>query len=113
MNFVLVSFLWIFFRSASLNEAFDIISKMLQINTFSFDPASVGLTIREGYWIAVLIVSTIIFDILRNKTDMIEWLANRPFFLRWGVYVAMIVIAIIFGVYGPGYNAADFIYASF
>lgn len=113
VNFVLVSFLWIFFRSASLNEALDIISKMLQINTFSFDPASVGLTIREGYWIIILIVSTIIFDILRNKTDMIEWLANRPFFLRWGVYAAMIVIAIIFGVYGPGYNAADFIYASF
>lgn len=113
VNFVLVSLLWVFFRSTDIQEVFSIFSRMVQWSGFTFDLKVIGLTIREGYWLIVLVVSTILLDLMRYKTDMILWLSKRHFLIRWTIYVLMIAIVIVFGVYGPGYNAADFIYASF
>ena len=45
--------------------------------------------------------------------DMIEWLSRRNFVIRWTIYALLILIVIVFGVYGPGYNASDFIYNAF
>jgi hypothetical protein len=33
--------------------------------------------------------------------------------VRWAVYIGAIVFLVLFGVYGPGYEAADFIYQQF
>ena len=112
-NFMLVSFLWIFFRSANLNEAINIIQNIFNFNGLTIDIATIGITIKELYWIMIIIIIIIISDILRNHTNMIEWLANRNFIIRWGFYIILIFITLIFGIYGPGYNASDFIYAIF
>ena len=42
--------------------------------------------------------------------DVIE---SKPFILRWAFYLFVIVFIIIFGVYGPGYNATEFIYRAY
>ena len=112
-NFMLVSFLWIFFRSANLNEAINIIQNIFNFNGLTIDIATIGITIKELYWIMIIIIIIIISDIMRNHTNMIEWLANRNFIIRWGFYILLIFITLIFGIYGPGYNASDFIYAIF
>ena len=33
--------------------------------------------------------------------------------VRWGAVYAMLLVLLIFGVYGPGYDAASFIYFQF
>lgn len=113
INFVIVSLLWIFFRSASMAEAFAIIKGMFAIDGLSIDYQLIGITIKELYWLMIIIAITIITDIMRNNTDMIAWLARRNFIIRWGVYIILIFVVLIFGVYGPGYDASDFIYAIF
>ena len=79
----------------------------------NFTLAKIGMSNREGIWLAIILIITIITDILRNKTNMIEWLSKRHVLIRWTLYIVFIVIAIIFGVYGPGYNANDFVYVTF
>ena len=113
INFSFVSFLWIFFRSSGIHEAVDVIQRMFVFNATEFNYELIGITVREGYWLIVLIATIIITDIFRNKTDMVVWLSKRNVFIRWTIYTLAIVLVIIFGVYGPGYNASDFIYASF
>ena len=40
-------------------------------------------------------------------------LDRRPFILRWLLIFFGVLIVVIFGVYGSGYSAADFVYAQF
>ena len=116
LNFLIVSFLWIFFRSASIEEAYMVIRSMLQcfsVPLSSFSCELVGITVTECWWILCMIVMIIVTDIMRYFTDMIELIANCPFIVRWAVYICVMVIAMIFGVYGPGYDPKDFIYVTF
>ena len=42
-----------------------------------------------------------------------EWIAARPLPIRWLIYYAAIFAVLIFGAYGPGYDASSFIYMAF
>ena len=111
LNFVLVSILWVFFRSATVSEALSILSSVRFAPFVDGSAAEIG--INEWHWMFVLIGIVIVTDLLRSRKDMIVWLSERPFPLRWAVYAAVMVLVIIFGVYGPGYDPADFIYVTF
>ena len=111
INFIIVSLLWVFFRSSSFEEAIRIISNMFVLGQFNFE--IIDLNTRQVIWMIIILLIVVITDILRNKTDMIKWLSERNAFIRWGVYMILVFIAIIFGVYGPGYNPSDFIYVTF
>ena len=114
VNFILVALLWIFFRSASMDEALGIFARMGQISglpAISYETA--GITLNELNWFWILIVMVIITDLLRYFFDMNELLAKQFIVVRWLVYAALILIAIIFGVYGPGFHPEDFIYVTF
>ena len=110
-NFVIVSLLWVFFRSENVNEVIRVISNMFVIS--GFDLQIINLTQRQGVWMIIILVIVILTDILRNKRDMIEWLSQRKMIVRWSLYAIMIFVAIIFGIYGSGYDARDFIYVTF
>lgn len=59
------------------------------------------------------ICSLIISLINEYKCDLIEKIENSNFIIRWIVYYTLIFIIILAGIYGSGYNAADFIYGGF
>ena len=40
-------------------------------------------------------------------------IARQDVLFRWTAYLAGIFVIVVFGVYGPGYNASAFIYAGF
>ena len=50
---------------------------------------------------------------LQQKGSVRERIAGSNLVFRWAIYLAMILCVIIFGVYGPGYNAASFVYMQF
>lgn len=111
INFVIVSFLWILFRNNSIQQVADILNRLFIPDMFTLEFA--GFTSFQFGWIILLVMVIIITDILRNKTNMIDWFNNRVWVFRWFVYIAMIAIVIVFGVYGLGYNPNDFIYITF
>ena len=65
----------------------------------------------------MLIVSLLIMliaDLCKyNGIHLISWLTKQAIWFRWLVYYAAIFGVLIFGVYGPGYNASAFIYFQF
>ncbi|MBQ3423608.1 MAG: MBOAT family protein [Clostridia bacterium] len=65
----------------------------------------------------VLFVATIILmsvSILQEKgVRLRRTLARQNIVFRWLVYLTAVYVVIVFGVYGRGYDARDFIYAGF
>lgn len=113
VNFIVVTILWVFFRSENLPQAIAIFNNMLVFDRSSLNYLAAGITNREVIWIITILFTTFVTDLMRNKTDMIVWLSKRNVLLRWSFYILLIFVALVFGAYGPGHNAADFIYASF
>ena len=42
-----------------------------------------------------------------------DWIAEKQIVARWIIYYVLIISIIIFGMYGPGYNASDFVYMKY
>ena len=42
-----------------------------------------------------------------------EWIAARPIAIRWLIYYGAIFAVLIFGAYGPGYDAGSFVYMQY
>jgi len=41
------------------------------------------------------------------------WVAKQGIIFRWFIWILLFVLVLIYGAYGPGYDAAEFIYAGF
>lgn len=116
INFVIVTLLWVFFQASSLSYALLTYQKMSQaftmpLSQFHYD--IVGITRNQWHWLRIVLLLVVGSDILRNRQDMINALAKQKTIVRWVFYVLLIAIALVFGVYGPGYNPQDFIYVTF
>ena len=75
---------------------------------------SYGTTWRD---INVLILSVLcltIADALREKYTYARlWIKEQSFGLRWCIWLFLFVMVLIFGLYGPTYDASSFIYQGF
>lgn len=110
-NFLLVSFLWLFFRYVSFNEVIDVIKRLIIHETFSF--TAIGLTNNEVIWFITLMVIYVISELLRKYLDLKALYHKMPFIIRWLFYILLAFIFMIFAVYGSGHAAGDFIYQWF
>lgn len=73
----------------------------------------VGLTTAD-YIVAFLGVALlIVVGRIQKTTDIRDRLTRRAAPLRYGVWLAMVLTIIVFGVYGTGYDAKQFIYNRF
>ncbi len=115
VNFILVSILWIFFRASSMTQAISQLTSIVSVlgTPFEINYEVIGITYNELMWVGILMVIVVITDLLRRKWDMLDLLEQQNGFIRWGFYTLLMLVAIIFGVYGPGYHAENFIYVTF
>ena len=79
-----------------------------------------GTVIRLGVtWGDVNIIILGIFllhkiDTLREKEGMArEWMQKQIVVFRWGAWISLFFLVLIYGLYGPGYEASQFIYQGF
>lgn len=78
--------------------------------------SSLGLGNKEYLLILAGIVLIFIVSLIQernDKTTIRELLDKKPFALRWFAVFAGVVTVVVFGVYGSGFNAADFVYMQF
>ena len=47
---------------------------------------------------------------LNRRTGIRKWIAALPLPVRWAIYLAAVFAGLVFGAYGPGYNAGLFTY---
>ncbi len=109
VTFNLICFSWIFFRAASINDAFTVVKRIFTDfrlkSTFSW----VGIT-RYDVFIGMLLVGFLLLvQLLQRRQSLSMTLARKPAVIRWGLYYAAIITIIILGVF----TANSFIYFQF
>lgn len=119
LTFIIVDFAWIFFRARGTAEAFAIIKQMFSV----FNPEvlfvqgglyTLGLDQPNFILLLICIFVLFIVDIAHEKQIGLRGkLEQQNLAFRWMVYLAAIFVVILFGAYGSGYDAAQFIYFQF
>ena len=71
-----------------------------------------GLGLSDYVIIAASVIIVAIVSKLSMKRDIREWLCGKTA-LSWLLSVAMIIAIVLFGAYGIGYDASQFIYTQF
>ena len=119
---IIVSFGRYFSRAADLSGALSMFkstfrgfSQILSFKSIICDINGGGM---KGYAnIGIVVFAVIILFIvgyLHEKGFSIrKYIAKQKLPVRWAIYLAAFVFLIICGIYGPEYNAADFIYQGF
>lgn len=117
-TFVLVDISWIFFR-ASFRQGLEILKRILGLAegvwfTWGDNLEIMGLTPQTRNLLVVALAILLIADICKYRgIRIIDWICRQGLWLRWLVYYTAIFGILIFGVYGPGFDASQFIYFQF
>lgn len=118
-TFVVVSFGRYFSRADGLRTALSMLKRtFIHWNDLSFLTDGTLLTLRldTANWVLLLlcVIGLFCVDCVHEREiSFREIIARQPLIFRWGIYIAAVLAILIFGIYGPGYNAADFIYQGF
>ncbi|MBQ7708172.1 MAG: MBOAT family protein [Lachnospiraceae bacterium] len=108
----------LFFRAETLKIGINMFKSMFDrfsvSELFNGSFLNMGLDRLDWWVVALCMIVVIIVGALREKhEDFGVWLAERKLAIRWFVYIALIVGVILLGVYGPGHEEVDLIYAGF
>lgn len=117
ITFILVSIAWVFFRAESLRQAMDILKQSVAWNPWVLTDGSLfefGLTQWDFNVLIAALAVLVTVDILRYRGHSLAgWYSKQGLVFRW-LFLGIAIMAIILaGVYGAGYNAAQFIYFQF
>ena len=111
-TFVLICCTWFFFRVHALSTGMKMIGRIF--DSFAAPGVATGFSVGQAVVLAVSIALLLALDALhesgRRLTDMSrKW----PFLLWSGLGMAAVLLIVLFGVWGPSYNAQAFIYFVF
>ncbi|WP_022760723.1 MBOAT family O-acyltransferase [Butyrivibrio sp. AD3002] len=107
-----------FSQADSVGTAFTMIKAMFsRVNLWVFTDGSLyklGLDEKNFRFLLVAIMGMFFVDILHEKGIHIrEQISGFWLPVRWAIYYAAFFFVVIFGMYGSGYNASDFVYMHF
>jgi len=114
-TFALVTFAWIFFRAPSLSEALYIVRNLPSGWGVLLSPAQIVDTIGsmcslpDFLFVLAMIVVMECGHVLQARGNVIEFLAQRPVWVRWPVYSALVWCIFLFGIF----THKEFIYFRF
>ncbi len=118
-TFVICSFGRFFSRALSLKAALGMfLNTFRDLGNFSFlfDDTLVSLGLTGKDWLVLFISLLVVLFVgyLHEKGVHIrESISRQHLIFRWMIYLLAIAALMVFGKYGPGYNAANFIYERF
>lgn len=80
-----------------------------------WDGTLYGMGLDYKDWCVVIIGLLLVrqISVLQERGSVREAIARRNIVLRWAVYYGAFFAILIFGMYGAGYTASDFIYGNF
>ena len=118
-TFVLTTFAWIFFRADNLGQACVYISRIAtRVNPwalFNGTLYTMGLEQFEANVLFFALFILLLVDLVRyrlgRRVDV--FLQEQNIWFRWLVCLLLILLVVVYGKYGPDYDAAQFIYFQF
>lgn len=116
--FFWVTLAWIIFRADSLRSGLEMIKNLFSTwNPWIFvDGSLLHLEVSGKEWCVLMLSILILFfvDHLQEKGIPIrDGILKKAVYVRWTLYIAVILCIMLFGVYGYGYQTQDFIYGGF
>ncbi len=122
ITFLIVCFLWVFFRAANIGEALYVVrhslwgigSPVLYCRT-AVDQlfTALGLGMAEIVMLLGTLLLLFLFDLADERRDAIAMVSSWPAAVRWACYLGLVMIVLVFGVYGPRYDVRAFAYFDF
>lgn len=114
VTFLLISFLWSFFIWPDMWSAISMIGSVFTTFNYSALVSGIGmLGLTSGDWI-VLFIATLALWLYDWKGQRIrQRLSNCGPALKTTVISILILVVLVFGIYGIGFNAESFIYSRF
>lgn len=118
ITFILVGFAFIFFRAESIGKAKYIIGSIINVDNpwvlFDGSLYECGLDEKNFRLMIYAIMVLFIVDLLKRKGIKIREIILRQDYWFKGALVALgVLLIMVFGKYGPAYDAANFIYFQF
>ncbi len=118
ITFALVDFAWIFFRASTVTDSFEMIGSVFTASNFEiFKNGALfhcGLNEKNFILMLVCIVILLIADTFKHfGISVRHYIQKAPYIVRCAVLIVAICFILVFGIWGSGYDAANFIYFQF
>lgn len=112
-TFIVTDFAWIFFVCEGFNDSIKLIARMFEVFQTT-DVNQLGLDAGNWFILRCGLIILLIVDILHEKNiSIISFLSKQEIWFRWVIYFLLLWITLMFGIYGPDYDASTFIYFQF
>ena len=117
-TFILIDISWLFFRSHGLIVSLKLIKNIITV----WNPQvlidgslySCGLDEKNFILLVSCIVVLIVTDVFKKKRIAIrDYILKQKDWIRYPLVITFVILLLIFGKYGPAYDAANFIYFQF
>ncbi len=118
-TFLVVLVGYVFDVAPSFSQAIKTIYKFFTNQNLNMGLAQISsLGLGKKDYLVILAGTIIIFVVSviqeRNSTTTLrELIDKKPFAFRWAMILVGVISIVIFGIYGSGYNPADFVYMQF
>ena len=115
--FILVAVGNMFFRLQNIPAVFTELKNAFIVRNpwILFDDSlySLGLSAKSFHVLAASVLVLVVVSHLSEKESVRVMIARQNLVFRWIIWITLICSIVVFGVYGPGYNASTFIYQQF
>ena len=117
VTFMLVNIGWVFFRAPSFSAAMYVLTRMWKPAWWVITDGTsfnLGLPEADVRLVICAIVLHAVVDVLNDKGIILrDAITRQGIWLRWLIYIVAFLFVVTCGIWGPGYDAASFIYSSF
>lgn len=119
VTFLLTAFAWIFFRADTISQALLYVKRMVTRwdfwTLFNGGLYELGIDRFEANILLAAVVVMLLVDLVRyfRKQRIDVFLEEQNFWFRWMVCIGLFAAIFVYGIYGPSYDASQFIYLQF
>lgn len=117
VTFICIMLAWIVFRADSLRIAVNMLKNIVKVNNiwifFDGSITRLGLSSKQVMVLCVSIGIMYVVSKCQQKICVRDYILKQNLLVRWGLYVGSVIIILVLGTYGYGFDAQNFIYGGF
>lgn len=116
-TFICVMLAWIVFRADSLRAAIQMLINIFKVNNiwvlFDGSLMKLGLSTKQMVVFCISIGVMYLVSKMQQKICIRDYILKQNIVMRWSIYIGSVLIIMIMGTYGYGFDAQAFIYGGF